>query len=130
MPVLVRYVLLQTPGWTIASVLVYVAWSSWGLPGALALAGITFWIAKDFALYPFVRAAYVVAPSELIGHEQLVGSEGEADGPLEPSGHVRLRGERWRAESVERVAPGARIRVLGVRGLTVDVEPVGDVDDA
>lgn len=130
MPVLLRYVLLQLPGWTIASVLLYLAWARWELPAPLAWAGLGFWIAKDFALYPFVRSAYERGPSKLIGPEQLVGSEGISEDGLSPSGHVRVRGERWRAESSERVAAGGRIRVRSVRGLTVEVEPLRDADDS
>ena len=130
MSVLTRYVLLQLPGWAIASVLLYLAWTRWGLSGSFAAAGLVLWIAKDFALYPFVRSAYALVPSKLIGPEQLVGSEGVAEDGLSPAGHVRLGSERWRAESSESVAAGARIRVRAVRGLTVQVEPVRDADDS
>jgi membrane-bound serine protease (ClpP class) len=129
MPVLVRYTLLQLPGWTIASGILYLAWTRWDLSGLLALGGLAFWISKDFALYPFVRSAYAVGPSSLIGPELLLGSEGTSDGELTPSGHVRLRGERWRAESTSHVAAGARVRVRAVRGLTVEVEPICDGDE-
>lgn len=128
MPVLVRYVLLQLPGWTLASVVLWFAWSVWGLPPSFAVAGLVLWIAKDFALYPFVRDAYVVSASRWVGPETLVGSEGIADERLAPSGHVHLRGERWRAEATRPVERGDRVRVLAVRGLTVEVEPLDDSD--
>ena len=129
MPVLLRYVLLQLPGWALASGLLYAGWSEWGLSGPLALGGLAVWIAKDFVLYPFVRSAYALAPSKLIGPEQLIGSEGVAEDPLSPAGYVRIAGERWRAESSEPVPPGGRVRVRSLRGLTVHVEPVRDSDD-
>ncbi len=130
MPVLVRYVLLQLPGWALASLVLYFAWDSWGLPGSYAIAGLAAWLAKDFALYPFVRSAYALSPSSLVGPEMLVGSEGVADGELALSGHVHVRGERWRAVASSPVGRGGRIRVRAVRGLTVEVEPVPDSDDA
>lgn len=129
MPVLLRYVLLQLPGWALASALLYAARSEWGLSGPLALGALAVWIAKDFVLYPFVRSAYALAPSRLIGPEQLIGREGVAEDALSPLGHVRIGGERWRAESSHPVPPGGRVRVRSLVGLTVQVEPVGDSND-
>jgi membrane-bound serine protease (ClpP class) len=129
MPVLVRYVLLQLPGWALASGLLYAAWSGWGLSGPLALGGLAAWIAKDFVLYPFVRSAYALAPSKLIGPEQLIGRAGVAEDALSPSGHVWIGGERWRAESSDPVPPGGRVRVRLLRGLTLHVEPIREPDD-
>ncbi|MBA3979551.1 MAG: serine protease [Alcanivorax sp.] len=41
-------------------------------------------------------------------------------------GRVRLLGESWRASANVEVHEGQTLRVTGVRGLSVDVEPVGD----
>jgi len=61
------------------------------------------------------------------GTEQLIGLEGEAtqafvpgDAPKEM---VRVHGELWRAASRQAIAAGARVRVVGVEGLTLNVEP-------
>lgn len=55
------------------------------------------------------------------GAEGLVGEIGEAATALAPKGHVRVRGELWRAVSPEPVAPGTTVEVLRVRGLTLEV---------
>lgn len=119
----VRYWLLQIPG-TIA--LIGVAWlvrEPLGLPGWTLVAAVILWIAKDAALYPFVRHAYDNTPSRLVGPEGLVGLWGVAEERLAPTGYVRIRDERWRAELVERgadpVGPGEAVRVHALRGLTL-----------
>ena len=60
------------------------------------------------------------------GQEGLVGIEGRARDALAPhtTGYVLVRGELWRATSRSPVSPGDAIRVLGVKGLTLDVEPL------
>ncbi len=129
MPVLVRYVALQIPGWSLASLAAYSAWNWWAVSWELALGALACWVAKDFMLYPFVRKAYALGPSKLIGPEQLVGSLAVADDALTPGGYVRVQGERWQAESSRPVAPGANVRVRAVRGLTLQVEPADDAPD-
>jgi len=44
--------------------------------------------------------------------------------PLNPDGKVLVHGEYWNATSSVDVAEGARIRVLAVQGLHLQVEPV------
>jgi membrane-bound serine protease (ClpP class) len=59
------------------------------------------------------------------GAEGLVGLRGtvlSAVGPDQP-GQVGLRGEIWRAVSPAAIPPGATVRVVGLDGLTVTVEP-------
>jgi len=126
MRVLVRYLLLQTPGWAVASVALYLAWSWYALPPAVAVGGWLAWVAKDLVLYPFVRSAYALQPSTIIGAEQMVGSLGVAHEDLAPAGYVRLRGELWRAEAPVAVAAGQRVIVRRVHGLTLHVEPAPD----
>jgi membrane-bound serine protease (ClpP class) len=67
------------------------------------------------------------------GGEALLGSIGEViDGALAPSddeaqganiGWARVHGERWRVCAATALAAGARVRVTGRRGLTLDVVP-------
>lgn len=56
------------------------------------------------------------------GREELTGASGEvlevADGEV----WARIRGERWRVTSPQLLATGQRIRVLGLHGLTLDVQ--------
>ena len=57
------------------------------------------------------------------GREALLGSPGEvmevADGEI----WAQVLGERWRVASSEPLVTGQRIRVVGLRGLTLDVRP-------
>ncbi|MBW2282050.1 MAG: NfeD family protein [Deltaproteobacteria bacterium] len=126
MRVWVRYLLLQMPGWALASVALYLAWSWYALPPTYAIGGWLAWVAKDLVLYPFVRHAYAQVPSELIGVEQMVGRLAVADEALAPGGYVRLRGELWRAESAVAVEAGERVVIRRVHGLTLHVEPAPD----
>lgn len=58
------------------------------------------------------------------GIEGLIGAEGLAKTGLNPEGIVHIRGEEWRARSVQPVRPGAKVRVIRLEGLTVHVEPL------
>jgi membrane-bound serine protease (ClpP class) len=58
------------------------------------------------------------------GVERLVGATGEATERLAPTGHIRVLGELWEAHASSEVPPGARVRVVAVDGLKLEVEPV------
>jgi membrane-bound serine protease (ClpP class) len=66
-------------------------------------------------------AAQRTAPTT--GIEGLVNDVGEASTPIEPGGvgRVLIHGENWRAVAHEPVAPGDRVRVTSVDGLTLTV---------
>jgi membrane-bound serine protease (ClpP class) len=77
-----------------------------------------------FVITAGVRALAARSP---LGAPALVGQPGIARSALGPEGHVLVHGELWRA--VARGAPvdeGARVRVVGVNGLTLTVEKVGE----
>jgi membrane-bound serine protease (ClpP class) len=59
------------------------------------------------------------------GVEQLLGATGETTERLAPSGQIRVLGELWEAHSSLEIAPGTKVRVIGVNGLTLEVEPAG-----
>jgi membrane-bound serine protease (ClpP class) len=42
---------------------------------------------------------------------------------LSPAGQILVRGEYWNAISATPVAPGTSVRVIGMQGLTLKVEP-------
>jgi membrane-bound serine protease (ClpP class) len=68
-----------------------------------------------------------LATRSAVGVPALVGQVGVARSPLEPEGQVMVQGELWR--SVVRDGPvkeGDRVRVVGVNGLTLTVEKVGE----
>ncbi len=55
-----------------------------------------------------------------VGPEQIVGLEGVA----RDDGYVLVQGELWRAHSDDRLAPGQRVRVDRLDGLTLDVHRI------
>lgn len=61
-----------------------------------------------------------------IGREWLIGAEGEAVGPVSPEGTVKVRNATWRART-NRATPlddRAPLRVVGIDGITLEVEPL------
>ena len=53
----------------------------------------------------------------------MIGEIGIARTPLGPEGKVFVHGELWNAMSSTAIAEGARVRVAGVNGLHLVVEP-------
>jgi len=76
----------------------------------------------------FILAAALVVRSHMsrprTGADGLEGLEGVVRRELNPAGKVLLRGELWNARSETVLEPGQRVRVVGVKGLTLDVAPV------
>jgi len=66
------------------------------------------------------------------GSEELVGSVGEVREPLDPEGQIFIQGALWKARGMgaDQIGPGNRVRVTAVDGLTLEVEPVADQDQA
>jgi len=60
------------------------------------------------------------------GMEKMVGALGEVTEPIDGRGMVFVAGELWRASAAVQIPKGARVRVVKVDGLTVQVEPVGE----
>lgn len=56
------------------------------------------------------------------GSAGMVGLTGRAESGIAPEGTVFVRGELWRARSNMNIAKGEHIRVIGIEGLTLDVE--------
>jgi membrane-bound serine protease (ClpP class) len=56
------------------------------------------------------------------GREDLLGASGEVLEVSEGQAWAQVFGERWKVESPQPLAPGQRIRVLGLRGLTLQVQ--------
>jgi membrane-bound serine protease (ClpP class) len=57
------------------------------------------------------------------GREDMIGAPGEALAAFEREGWVRVRGESWQAVSSAPLAPGQKVRVTGMEGLVLSVEP-------
>jgi membrane-bound serine protease (ClpP class) len=58
-----------------------------------------------------------------MAHGGMLDEIGQARTPLAPKGKVFVRGEYWDAESSRPVEPGEEVRVVGVDGLKLRVEP-------
>ncbi|MDP8975799.1 MAG: hypothetical protein M3N28_05420 [Actinomycetota bacterium] len=60
-----------------------------------------------------------------IGRESMVGEMGQALAAVDPEGTVEVRGARWRARTnrATPVAAGDAVRVVGIDGLLLEVEP-------
>jgi membrane-bound serine protease (ClpP class) len=119
--VLARYALFQAPGWLIAAAAAGGAIEWLGVAPWVAAGGAALWLAKDLAMFPFVRRAYERGAT----HGE-VAERGVADGPIDPEGWIRIGPERWRARlaaGAEPIEAGARVRVVAVEGLVLRVEP-------
>jgi membrane-bound serine protease (ClpP class) len=97
--------LVLPPGWGIAAVTLGIA---------VEVAEVGFWIR-------FLRR-YRIAT----GKEALIGTSAEVIEVCDPRGRVRFRGEIWHAECGSRAEVGNRVKVTGVHGLTLRVEPEAD----
>ena len=58
----------------------------------------------------------------LTGAEGIVGATGEALTNCTPEGHVRVRGQTWKARAPEGVDAGESITVVRAEGLQLQVE--------
>jgi membrane-bound serine protease (ClpP class) len=58
------------------------------------------------------------------GREEMVGASGQVLDWEGSSGHVHVHGERWRASGAGQFHTGQLVRVVGLEGLTLAVEPI------
>jgi membrane-bound serine protease (ClpP class) len=73
----------------------------------------------------FVIGAAVRARRRKIsaGREAMIGATGEVVDDIAGRGMVRAFGELWQAEAPVPITKGARVRIVGIDGLTLTVEP-------
>jgi len=57
------------------------------------------------------------------GHAEIIGASGTALSDFEREGWAQVRGETWRVVSTAPVIGGQKLRVTGIDGLTLRVEP-------
>ena len=122
--VVIKYSLLQLPALVFLAFILHLlrlwvqmpAWLIWGMVGL--------WALKDVILFPFVWRAY--DQDRHTDANTMIGLRGIVKDRLAPSGYVEVHGELWRAEVMEGASPvnsGENIRVRGIRGLTLIVQP-------
>jgi membrane-bound serine protease (ClpP class) len=83
------------------------------LPAAVVMAAATILLVRMVVAAQRRRAT--------TGEAGMVGMAGLAETDVAPEGWVRVRGERWRAIADEQVAPGEKITVTSIDGLTLKV---------
>ncbi|MED5467355.1 MAG: nodulation protein NfeD [Pseudomonadota bacterium] len=88
-------------------------------------------VAGGFILWTVTRFIGLRRRHPVSGSEQLVHEHGVALDDFVPTydayaGHVRVSGERWNARSQEAIAARSQVRVNGMDGLTLLVEPGND----
>lgn len=119
-PLLV-YCLLQVPGYLILAIILQFALERGWISFLTALIVILVWVLKDVLFYGFYKKALSPSTRDVIA--RLHGSRAVVRTPLMPEGQVALKGEIWRAESLdgEIPEPGTRVWVEGNKGLTLQV---------
>lgn len=84
-------------------------------------AGLAFGLITTF----LVRIAWRARRNKvMIGPEALIGAVGVAQQALTPQGQILVHGELWQAQSTTPIPAGERVKVRGVDGLTLLVDPV------
>ena len=90
------------------------------LPALLAAAG----LGAAFSLVVVRTALRMAGRPSIVGFQGLSGATGVARSQLDPDGTVAVRGQVWSAHSRGgRLEPGRAVRVVGRKGLVLDVEP-------
>ncbi len=90
---------------------------AWPVIGGIVISGLAFTLVVGRLAVGAYRRQVVT------GREQLVGGRGEVLEWRDVSGHVLIRGERWKAVSGVALEPGTHVRVMALDGLTLKVEP-------
>ena len=122
--VVIKYTLLQLPALVFLALILYLIRLWVQMPAWLILGMVGLWVVKDVILFPFVWRSY--DQDRLGDANSMVGLHGVAKDRLAPSGYVEVHGEMWQAEVMEGAPPvqsGESIRVRGIRGLTLIVQP-------
>jgi membrane-bound serine protease (ClpP class) len=60
------------------------------------------------------------------GREEMIGATGEALADFDGEGWARVHGEQWKVRASRPVRRGQKLRVTGMQGLVLSVEPQGD----
>jgi len=85
-------------------------------------------VAAMVLLFTFLVAPMAVRAQRrrvVSGREQMIGSTGRVIDWEGEAGHVLAHGERWHARGTAPLQPGQSVRVTGLEGLTLTVQPVG-----
>ena len=89
---------------------------SWQLIGGVALA------AASLLLLLITMVARSRRRPVTTGQEEMVGSQAQVIEWRGGEGRVRIHGEMWHARGPAALQPGQKVRVVGIHGLTLEVE--------
>jgi len=90
---------------------------TWAIILVVALAVVVFFFIVHKAVVPSLRRRKVTAA------EGMIGLTGEVMEPLKPEGIVKIKGEYWKARSVEgNIRAGDAVEVTGIEGLNLEVK--------
>jgi membrane-bound serine protease (ClpP class) len=93
----------------------------YGIPWALVIP-----LALASALFMFFVVGMAIKARGrpvVSGREELAGAQGEVLEDFEREGWARVHGENWRITSATPLRRGQKVRVLGMQGLMLQVEP-------
>ncbi|MEX2552937.1 MAG: nodulation protein NfeD [Actinomycetota bacterium] len=99
------------------------------VPGAQVSPGVIAPVAMGIALFFYfvVKAALKTRHlPQSVKSQAALGATGYATTDLAPGGIVHVAAETWTAEATGPVAKGQKVRVIGVEGLRLRVEPIDD----
>jgi membrane protein implicated in regulation of membrane protease activity len=125
--VILKYAVLQLAQTAVVVGVLIVVRHFTSMPAWIIITILAVWILKDIVFFPKVWRAYAFDDNRPI--RSLVGLEATVVFTLNPVGHVRVKGEFWKAElrNPNSVAErGDRVRVVDVRGTTPIVESFDD----
>ena len=122
--VAIKYLFLQLPGQA-AFILILILVRQWfEVPAYLTWGLLSFWVAKDVFLFPFLWRLY--DPNQYPDRFQMVGRKGFALTPVNPDGYVQVQGERWQAgihDELVSIEQGEAICIEALNGLKLTVRP-------
>lgn len=122
---LVRYSLLQIPGFVLVCLVVALLYHHNWLEGRGALLVVGLWVLKDILLYPIYGPALDnELPASGPGH--LIGRRGTSRTAINGRGLVEIGGERWIACSDDgaEIVAGTPVEVAGAEGMLLRVRAV------
>ena len=123
--IVLRYALFQIPDIGILALILFVVHQWVDLSLWLVIGIVSLWMVKYVIVFSFVWRAYdKPRPGDI---KSLIGTEGIAEERLDPSGYIRVHGELWRAEVIEKAIPvekGQTVQIERASGLTLLVKPV------
>jgi membrane-bound serine protease (ClpP class) len=97
-------------------------------PGAFQMSPLVVWPTPIALVAVLLYVAWKIVGSRRVrlvaGAQGLLGEAGQVLGAVGPGGgEVFVHGEYWQARAAQPLPPGTRVRVVGVDGLTLRVEP-------